>query len=924
MVGRRPRTQLRGRQIECEALSQVMTTVRGGRSSVLVLRGEAGIGKTALLEYARDSASGCRVVRAAGVESEMELAFGGLHQVCVPLLDQLGRLPEPQRDALETAFGLSTGSPPDRFLVGLAVLGLLAAAAEKEPLVCLVDDVQWLDQISAQTLAFVARRLLAEPIGLVLAVRPPGLDAELARLPRLDVARLSDSDARALLDSVIPGRLDDRVRDRILAETQGNPLALVELPRGLTPAELAGGFARPDARPLTSQIEESFLRRVRSLPPHTQRLLVIAAAEPVGDLGLLNRAAELLGIDATAASPAEAAGLITIGTRVRFRHPLVRSAAYRVAIPGERQRAHRALADATDPRADPDRRAWHLANASAGPDETVAAELERSAERARVRGGVAASAAFLERAAELTPDAARRGARALAAAQAKYQAGGYDAALELLDAAELSPLDERLLARSSLLRGQIVFTSRSASAALPLLLDAARRLEPLDAGAARETYRDALYAALTAGRLADGAQMADVAKATLAAPPGPPPERNDLLLNGLAVATIDGYPAGMPMLRQAMAAFRTAELSTQEGLGWLPLAARMAHNIWDFDSYLTLSAKLVEIVRESGALSALPSALLLHLSARVLAGELTAADALVAEATTIGEVLGSSFFAQYGALVVAPWRGGEAETREAIQAITRDVALAGEGKVATATQWATSVLCNGLGRYEEAFVAASRGAEHPKELGLSTWSMIELVEAAARSGQQARAAEVAGRLDEMARASGTDWALGTSASMRALAGVGSETDDLYGEAIVRLDRAGVRIALARTRLLYGEWLRRENRRVDAREQLSLAHKMLDQMGATAFAERARRELQATGETIRRRPDRATSEVALTAQETQIARLAGQGLTNAEISAQLFISPHTVEWHLRKVFAKLGIASRKQLRGTPPEGTTATA
>ncbi len=901
-----------------------MTTVRGGRSSVLVLRGEAGIGKTALLEYAHDSASGCRVVRATGVESEMELAFGGLHLLCVPFLDQLGRLPEPQRDALETAFGLSTGSPPDRFLVGLAVLSLLAAAAEKEPLVCLVDDAQWLDQVSAQTLAFVARRLLAEPIGLVLAVRAPGLDAELAELPRLEVARLSDSDARALLESVIPGRLDDRVRDRILAETQGNPLALVELPRGLTPAELAGGFARPDARPLTSQIEESFQRRVRSLPAETQRLLLIAAAEAVDDVGLLNRAAELLGIDAAAASPAEAAGLITIGTRVRFRHPLVRSAAYRVANPGERQRVHRALADATDPRADPDRRAWHLANASTGPDETVAAELERSAERARVRGGVAAAAAFLERAAELTPDAARRGARALAAARAKYQAGGYDSALELLDAAELSPLDDRLLARSSLLRGQIVFTSRSAGAALPLLLDAARRLEPLDAGPARETYRDALYAALTAGRLADGAQMADVARATLAAPPGPPPERNDLLLNGLAVATIDGYTAGMPMLRQAMAAFRTAELSAEEGLGWLPLAARMAHNVWDFDSYLTLSAKLVEIAREAGALSALPSALLLHLSARVLAGELTAADALVAEATTIGEVLGSSFFAQYGALVVAPWRGGEAETREAIQAITGDVALAGEGKVTTATQWATSVLCNGLGRYEEAFVAASRGAEHPKELGLSTWSMIELVEAAARSGRQARAAEVARQLDEMARASGADWALGTSASMRALAGVGSEPDDLYGEAIVRLGRAGVRMALARTRLLYGEWLRRENRRVDAREQLSLAHKMLGQMGATAFAERARRELRATGETVRRRPDKATSEVPLTAQETQIARLAGQGLTNAEISAQLFISPHTVDWHLRKIFAKLGIASRKQLRATPPEGTTATA
>ncbi|MGW2223459.1 AAA family ATPase, partial [Nonomuraea sp. NPDC001684] len=384
-----------------------MATVQDGHSSVLVLRGEAGIGKTALLEYARDSASGCRIIKATGVESEMELAFGGLHQLCSPFLEHLGRLPGPQRDALGTAFGLSAGTPPDRFLVGLAVLSLLADVAEKGPLVCLVDDAQWLDQVSAQTLAFVARRLLAEPIGLLFAVREHHLGPELKGLPQLDVGRLSDSDARALLDSVTPGRLDEQVRDRIVVETQGNPLALLELPRGLAPAELAGGFGRPDARPLAGQIEQGFLRRVRSLPAETQRLLLIAAAEPVGDVTLLTRAAELLGIEVSAASPAEAAGLIAIGTRVRFRHPLMRSAAYRVASPQDRQDVHRALADATDPRADPDRRAWHLANATAGPDETVAAELERSADRAQARGGVAAAAAFHERAAELTPDPAR-------------------------------------------------------------------------------------------------------------------------------------------------------------------------------------------------------------------------------------------------------------------------------------------------------------------------------------------------------------------------------------------------------------------------------------------------------------------------------------------------------------------------------------
>ncbi|SNT55758.1 regulatory protein, luxR family [Streptosporangium subroseum] len=914
--------RLRGRRIECEALDQLVATAQAGRSSVLVLRGEAGIGKTALLEYVRGGASGCRIARAAGVESEMEMAFGGLHQLCAPFLDHLDRLPGPQRDALGTAFGLRAGAPPDRFLVGLAVLSLLAEVAENGPLVCLVDDAQWLDRVSVQTFAFVARRLLAEPIGLVLAVREPCLEHELTRLPQLEVGRLSDGDARALLDSVTPGRLDERVRDRIVAETQGNPLALLELPRGLTAAELAGGFGRPDARPLAGQIEQSFLRRVRSLPAGTQKLLLIAAAEPVGDVTLLTRVAELLGVEAAAASPAEAAGLITIGTRVRFRHPLVRSAAYRVAAPQDRQDVHRALADATDPRSDPERRAWHLANAAAGPDETVAVELERSADRAQARGGVAAAAAFLERAAELTSDPARRGARALAAARAKYQAGGFDAALELLDAAELSPLDEHELAQSDLLRGQIAFASTSAGAALPLLLKAGKRLEPLDAGLARETYRDALYAALTAGRLPSGAQLADIAKAALAAPPGSKPERNDLLLNGLARVIIEGYPAGVPMVRQALDAFRTEESSREEGLGWLPFASRMAHNAWDFDSWSMLSVRLVALARETGALSVLPSALLLLVSNRVIAGEIAVADSLVAEAVAIGEATGSRFFAQYGALVVEPWRGGEAATRQAIEALTRDAVLQGEGKVETATQWASAVLYNGLGRYEEAYIAAERGCEHPQELGLSIWSMVELVEAAARSGRPVPAAEAARRLDEMAQASGTDWALGTSASARAQVSDGAAAETLYREAIERLGRTEVRVTFARARLLYGEWLRRENRRLDAREQLGAAYEMLGQIGAEAFAERARRELQAAGETVRKRP--AEVRTNLTAQEAQIARLAGDGLTNPEIGAQLFISPHTVEWHLRKVFAKLGIASRKQIRTALLEGMPATS
>lgn len=924
MASEIPGVPLRGRQDECEKLDQLVARVQGGHSSVLVLRGEVGIGKTALLDHVRNGADGFRIARAVGVESEMELAFGGLHQLCAPFLDHLGRLPGPQRDALGTAFGLSTGTPPDRFLVGLAVLSLLADVAAKEPLLCVIDDAQWLDKVSAQTLAFVARRLLAERIGLVVAVREPSLETELAGLPQLTVERLNDCDARALLDSVIPGRLDERVRNRIVAETQGNPLALLELPRGLTPAELAGGFGRPDARPLASQIEQSFLRRVQALPSETQQLLLIAAAEPVGDVTLLAKAAELLGIEASAASSAEAAGLITIGTRVRFRHPVVRSAAYRVASTEARQQVHRALADATDPDTDPDRRAWHLANATAGSDETVAAELGRSAGRAQARGGVAAAAAFLERAAELTPDPAVRGARALAAARAKYQAGGYDTARDLLDAAALSPMDERQLAQADLLRGQIMFASKSAGSALPMLLKAAKRLETLDAGLAQETYRDALNAALIVDRLPSGVQLQDIAKATLAAPPGPSPERNDLLLRGLAVMTVDGYAAGMPMVLQALDAFCTEGTSREEGLGWFPLAARMAFNVWDFHSNTVLSTKLVDLAREVGALSVLPSALLQLVSNRVLAGELDHADTLIAEAQTIGEATSSRYLAHYVSMVTEPWRGREAATLQAIDAMTRDADLnqGRQAKILSSSQWAKAVLYNGLGRYEEAYTAAEQGAENLQELGLAIRSMVELVEAAARSGRPARAAETARQLDAMARASGTDWALGTSAMVRAQVSEGTAADALYREAIERLGRTEVQITYARAHLIYGEWLRREDRRVDAREHLGIAYKVLSRIGVEAFAERAWHELRATGATVRKRT--LETRTALTAQEAQIARLAGDGMTNPEIGAQLFISPHTVEWHLRKVFTKLGIASRKQISGTLLEGTAVLA
>ncbi|MDV3129512.1 LuxR family transcriptional regulator [Mycobacterium sp. 21AC1] len=905
--------RLLGRRHECATLDTLIAGVKGGHSASLVLRGEAGIGKTALLEYARHHASGCRVARVTGIEAEAELAFGGLHQLCAPLRGHFDHLPGPQRAALETAFGLSAGSPPDRFLVGLAVLTLLADVAEDQPLVCLVDDAQWLDQISAQTLAFVARRLLAERVALLFAVRSPLRADALQDLSHLEVEGLGDHDARTLLASTAPGRVDDRVRDRVLAEARGNPLALLELPRELTAAQLVADDGRLDDQPLANQIEKGFLRRLRSLSAETQRLVLLAAAEPVGDMALLRRAAARWGIDVEAAgAEAQAAELVTARTMVRFRHPLVRSAAYRSASASERQSAHQALAEATDAERDPERRAWHLAGAAGVPDEGVAAGLERAAARAHARGGVAAAAAFLSRAAELTPDPARRGSRSLAAAQAKTQAGEFGDALELLDAVRLQPLDERERSVAELLRGQVLFSSRSASAGLPLLLDAAKKLESLDPVLATETYRDAMYAALTAGRLPGDTGVEQVATAILAMPRPSDPSRSELLLEGLSRAVVDGYAAGVPLVQRGLAAYRTGEISSDEGLGWLPLACRLAHNIWEFDDWSVLSATLVKLVGDAGALGVLPSALLLRLSNRVYAGDLAAADSLAAQAATLGEVTGSSFFAHYGALVVAPWRGNEAETRRVIDVIAHDLLLRGEGKVLTATEWAAAVLYNGLGRYEEAFAAAQRGFAYPQEFGLSTWSAVELIEAAARLGRPGDATGAVRHIEGMAAASGTDWALGTAAYVRALMSEGDIAEKYYQRAIEQLERTEVRMLTARAHLVYGEWLRGEHRRTDARQRLGRAHDSLTAMGAAGFAERARRELAATGVATTSGPSTDTGAM-LTPQEMQIARLAADGLTNPEIGTRLFLSAHTVEWHLRKVFTKLGIRSRRDIK-----------
>ncbi len=906
---------LHGRRDECAVLDRLLEDARGGQSGVLVVGGDAGIGKTALLEYAIESAVDMRVLRAVGVEAEMELPFAALHQLCAPLLDRLDGLPGPQRDALATTFGFSEGAAPDRLFVGLAVLGLLSEAAETRPLLCVVDDAQWLDRASGQALAFVARRLLAESVVMLFAARERS--DLFAGLPELVLEGLRGADARSLLVSVIPGRLDEGVADELLAETRGNPLALLELPRGLTAAQLAGGFGLPAALSLSGRIEESFHRRLEALPEDTRRLLLVAAAESTGDPALLWRAAEGLAIDAPALEPAESDGLIDVDSRVRFRHPLVRSAVYRAAAPTARRQVHRALAEATDAEVDPDRRAWHLAEAADGPDVDAATELERSAGRAQARGGLAAAAAFLERAAALTAEPSLRAERALAAARTKYEAGALDDSLALLATAESGGVDDLQRARLNLLRAQITFAAQRGGDAPRLLLDAARELEAVDPDGGRTTYLEAFAATRLAGTLARGTDLVELSKAALAGPaPHRPPRPTELLLQGMATLHIDGHAAAAPIFKAALSAFREDAAVPPEESRWLLLACRAAWDLWDEESYRLLATRELQRARDAGALTATPLLLSTISNIHVVCGELSTAESLLDElrATTAATGIVAH---RYVEILVAALRGREPELSALIEDFTKDAEARGEGFALAFARQACAVLYNGLGRYEEAFAAVREAVDVAPYSELSMPSAVaELVEAAARAGERRIAERALERLTLSTRPSGSDWALGVEARSRALLSNGDAAERLYQEAIERLRRTRVRVQLARTHLLYGEWLRRERRRLDAREQLRTALELFTSMGAEAFAARAERELMATGERVRKR--RIETREQLTAQEIQIARFARDGLSNADIGARLFISQHTVAYHLRKVFAKLDITSRSQLDRVLPQ------
>ena len=900
---------LLGRGEEREQVDLVLAAARQGLSGVLAVRGEPGIGKTALLDYAVGAAAELQIARIVAIESEMELAFAGLHQLLGAFLGDIDALPAPQRDALSSAFGLSYHGPPDRFLTGLATLTLLARASATRGLLCVVDDAQWLDRESAGVLVFVARRLQADAIAVLFGLRDPSdAPAGLADLPGIELAGLPAAEALQLLSAAIPG-IDVRVGQRIVDETRGNPLALIEVGRELTPAQLAGEAPLPEVLPLGRRLEARFLRQTRHLPVGTQTLLLAAAADPTGDAALLWRAGRRLGYGPEAAAPAQAEELIVVGTDIRFRHPLIRSAIYHSAAPIERRRIHQALATATDPGHDPDRHAWHLSEATAEPNEEVAADLERAADRATSRGGWAASAAFLTRAAVLSPDPRTQARRLLSAARAEITAGAPGKAQLLLDRARDHLHDRLQDGLAKLAQGAIYHALNQPAEAAAVLLAAAGDLAALDVRLARKALLDALTAAAVSGPLAlAGASVLDVAAAarTLPLATGQAPGIGDLLLDADAALVLDGHRAAAPLVRRAVTAIGRDPSESAEMLAWLEAGCRLAGVLGDDAAMHALAERLERQARSQGAVTALAAALIYSGTSAMFAGSLDEAEARYTERSAIQGAMEDD--CSLGNLMVTAWHGHDRETRAEASAVAETARTRGQGWKLAWVEYALCVLDLSLGHYPEAVASAPTGFQ--ENLLVSAFGLADFIEAAVRSGDTAAAGEALARIADRAPAAGSPMALGLLARSRALLAGGGEAEALYGEAIDFLARCQGTAHLARTQLLYGEWLRRRKRRVEARRQLQAAFTQFEAMGAVGFAERARLELAATGQAARKRTPETRND--LTPQEAQIAMLASRGATNPEIASKLFLSPSTVDYHLRKVFRKLDVTSRRHL------------
>ena len=900
---------------EMARLGALLDDVRHGLSGTLVLRGEAGIGKTALLERAISSANDFQVVRALGIESEMELGFAGLHQLVLPFLPRLERLPTPQRVALASAFGLRAGAPPDRFLVGLATLTILASAASEKPLLCIVDDTQWLDIESSEVLAFVARRLVADRIALLFAVREPAeRHVALTGLPEMHIGGLLAEDAQSLLATVAGVPLDAQVSDRIIAETEGNPLAILELTADLTQRQLGSAWLLAEPLPIGTRLQQRFVGQVRGLPADTQTFLLLAATASSDDPVVVWRAAQQLGLEREAVAAAEAQRLLVVGPQIAFRHPLIRSAIYHSAPAAERRRMHAALAAAGGPVADPDRHAWHRAAAAVEPDEEVAVELAQRGADAQQRGSYAASAAFLSRAAELTPDRGIRADRLAAAAQASLMAGAPDRAQALLDEAMPGLEDPLQRAQARSLEGGVRFALGQGGETALILLEAARSVAPFDGALARQMLLGALEAAIWIQPATTGPVLREIAGAARGLPRSPesPARAEDFLLDGYVALILAGYSFGAPVLKQAIQRMLTEELDATDALRWLGLVSLAAYHLFDDAAIHALATHWVRLAREHAALTILPIALAHLEGAELAAGRLKECEALAEQSLEILAATGNPGMlgaAARGNSLLLAWRGNEVEARAMAAAHLGYALERGQTGSANFANYALVVLELGLGRYPAALENALPLYEDDPPVA-GSWVLPNLVEAAVRSGNEDAARGALDRLSERAGASGTPLALGVLARSRALVAGDAGAEPLYRESIDQLGRCSMKPELARSHLLFGEWLRRQGRRRDARDELRTAHEMFVSMGLEAFAERARVELLATGERARKRT--VETQTQLTPQETRIARLASEGARNQEIAAQLFISDSTVEYHLVKVFRKLGVTSRTQL------------
>jgi DNA-binding CsgD family transcriptional regulator len=905
------------RSAEKQALSGLLDSVRQGMSGALVLRGEPGVGKSALLAYAGQHAEDTQVVRMVAVESEKNLGFAAVHQLLMPFLPFGDRLPEPQCRALGVAFGLVSGPPADRFLVGLAVLTLLSDVAETRPVLCVVDDAQWLDAESADLLSFVARRLLADRVGLLFGIRETA-DAEEPRLldlPSLRISGLPEQAAHELLATSISQPIDPSVAARIVAETEGNPLALVEAARELDWDQLGGRAPLPDPLPVGHRLELTFRRRVRELPPDTQALLLLAAACAPGQGHLLWQAAAELGIPESASLPAEAAGLVDFSPQARFSHPLIRSAVYHGATATERRLAHRALASASDPELDVVSRAWHLAAAATRRDEGVAAELDAAARRTRSRGGYAATAVLLERAAQLTPAAESRAERQLAAAETHVLAGTMDRADVLAVEATRGLRNPLSAAQATHLRGRIQAACGRVAEAVVALVNAAERLRLLDPHAAREALLSALESAAFAGWASSALLLEEIARTAGRLPPtGDPPDSvPNLLLRAHTARLTRGYAAGVPAMRAAVLAVLGEDLDADLVLRHFELTTIGAVDLLDDAAVEALTTRWIEQARESGALAKLASGLAFRSTfVDGQSGRLAAAWTVDAEARELGEVTHNpAVVPPTGAhrVILLALSGREAEARETAAAVAREAPTRGAAGEAALAAYGLGVLEIGLGNYAAAVGCLEPAYKDDTPL-IGTYALPDLVEAAARGGRRGLAQSALQRLADRAGSTATPLALGLLARSEALLANPDEAEPKYEAALPLLGRTLAAPQLARAHLLYGEWLRRQRRRRESRDQLRQALDMFEGMGLDAFAERTRVELRATGERVLRR--RVGTPPELTPQEAQIAALVSRGQANREIATQLFVSPSTVEYHLRKVFRKLGLTSRTQL------------